>query len=89
MEDFNSRIKEHLLALFDTNTDLHLLNQKKQFQNEGKRKAEYIVKNLMLRQERNEIDISKLAYISIGGADGSEIIHILKTTPVKIGLLFE
>jgi hypothetical protein len=60
-----------------------------QFQNEGVRKAETIVNDLNYKESNGNFKTEKLAYLSIGGADGSELRHVLENTDISRGVLVE
>lgn len=59
------------------------------FSNEGDRKATYIIDDLKYKESNGEVIINALCYLSIGGADGSEIEKILTATEIKKGILIE
>ena len=53
---------------------------------DGHIKAEIVSSKL---KSIGNIDFSKTAYVSIGGADGSEIINFMKNNNVSRGILLE
>ena len=53
---------------------------------DGEAKAKDVLHFL---EKRNDLLLSELAYVSIGGADGSEIMYILRNSPVRFGILVE
>ncbi|KQC30230.1 PIG-L deacetylase family protein [Flagellimonas eckloniae] len=59
------------------------------FKEEGKKKAEYIVKHLSNDDELVNEDFSKYLYLSIGGSDGSEIEYIFRKTNISYAILVE
>jgi len=59
------------------------------FQYEGERKATYIIDDLKYKESRNEVIIDKLCYLSIGGADGSEVEKVLNDTEIKRAVIIE
>lgn len=44
---------------------------------------------LQFIERRNDVSLLDSAYVSIGGADGSEIVHVLRNSPVRFGILVE
>jgi hypothetical protein len=42
------------------------------FANEGERKAQYIISDLLSKSEKTGVSLSKFAYLCVGAADGSE-----------------
>lgn len=59
------------------------------FSEEGGRKAQYIVDDLRYRESQGKLRIAELGYLSIGGADGSEIAWMLKETAIPKGVIIE
>lgn len=59
------------------------------FLNEGERKARYIIDDLNYRASRDKFDLQDLCFLSVGGADGSEIEKVLIDTHIKYGILVE
>ncbi|MBA8835182.1 hypothetical protein [Rhizobium leguminosarum] len=59
------------------------------FADEGKRKAEWIISDLTNRAKQGTINLDDAVYLSIGGADGSEIIEVLENTGIRYGVLLE
>lgn len=59
------------------------------FSEEGGRKAQYIVDDLRYRESQGMVRVSDLGYLSIGGADGSEIEFILSQTEISRGVIIE
>lgn len=59
------------------------------FQFEGDRKATYIIDDLNYKESRHEVSIDKLCYLSIGGADGSEVEKVLNDTEIKKAIIIE
>jgi hypothetical protein len=57
-----------------------------QFEISGLRKAAEVLDDI---QRRNDIDLSKCAYFSIGGSTGSEIYHVLNNSSINCGVLLE
>ncbi len=56
---------------------------------DGGKKAKDVIKFIQTIPREKDLGLSKLAYVSIGGADGAEILNILKFTPVPKGILLE
>jgi len=50
------------------------------FADEGNRKAEYVVDDLRYRESQGLVRPKDLAYLCIGGADGSEVEYVLTET---------
>lgn len=59
------------------------------FADEGSRKAQYIVDDLRRRELIAQLETSDLGYLSIGGADGSEVKHVLMTTDISKAVMIE
>lgn len=59
------------------------------FADEGERKAQYIIADLLSKFNSNECQLNKFAYLSIGGADGSEPEAILKSTDINHAIIIE
>lgn len=59
------------------------------FSKEGERKANYIIDDLRYKESKNEIIINRLCYLSIGGADGSEVEKVLNDTEISKAILIE
>src|SRR6267378_272951 len=59
------------------------------FSDEGSRKAQYIVDDLNYHESEGNLRIAELGYLSIGGADGSEIAWILNETAIPKGVIVE
>lgn len=56
------------------------------FETSGMRKAVEVLGDL---QKRQNINLARCAYFSIGGSTGSEILHVLSNSPIQYGLLLE
>jgi hypothetical protein len=59
------------------------------FANEGVRKAEYVIDDLRYRASKGEFQLERLAYLCIGGADGSEVAQILDATAISKAVMIE
>lgn len=59
------------------------------FANEGERKAQYIIDDLLLRSKKADVSLSKFAYLCIGAADGSELEAILMKTNICHAIMIE
>ncbi len=59
------------------------------FEEEGTKKAEYIINHLRTHSELENEDLSRYVYLSIGGADGSEVEAIFRDTEVENAILVE
>jgi len=55
------------------------------FVNEGGRKCDFIVNDLRLLIKNNRLNVRRTAVLSIGGADGNDVRHILETFPEMPG----
>jgi len=55
----------------------------------GRNKAKHVVEDLLALAEKSpeRLDLRKCAYLSIGGADGTEIEYVMKNTPIQYGVL--
>jgi len=59
------------------------------FAEEGFRKSSWILEEITKLSQEHSLPLDKMGYISIGGADGSEIENILMNTPINYGVLLE
>ena len=60
----------------------------KDFFQSGVNKGKFIADDLEdLARDRPELKLERCAYLSIGGADGTEIQYVLEHTPMRYGLL--
>jgi tetratricopeptide (TPR) repeat protein len=59
------------------------------FEQEGFRKAQYIVDDLLAHEKKERISTGELVYVSVGGADGSEVEHVLRHTQISRAILVE
>lgn len=59
------------------------------FANEGLRKAEYVVDDLRYRESKGLVRPERLAYLCIGGADGSEVEYVLSETAISKAVMIE
>ena len=59
------------------------------FANEGARKTAYVVDDLKYRESQGQIETNRLAYLCIGGADGSEVEHVLNETAISKAVMIE
>lgn len=59
------------------------------FANEGKRKVAFIKEDLQKLFDRKKVRAEDVVALSIGGADGSDVLEILNTTPITHGILLE
>lgn len=59
------------------------------FANEGERKAQYIVADLLSKFSNDNWRLDQFAYLCIGGADGSEPEAILKNTDINHAIMIE
>ncbi|ASJ75774.1 class I SAM-dependent methyltransferase [Granulosicoccus antarcticus] len=87
--DVSQKIKS-LIAYNLENEDISFDKEyQKTFENEGLRKSEYILNILSSNNETAKEDFSEYLLVSIGGADGSEAEHLLKSTKIKKAILVE
>jgi hypothetical protein len=56
---------------------------------DGKPKAEEVLQYIEYVKTQNGFPVDKCVYVSIGGADGSEIYHVLKNSAIDYGILIE
>lgn len=61
----------------------------RQFASEGLRKADYIIADLKAKSSETDESLAEYCYLSIGGADGSEIEAVLTNTEIRHGILIE
>ena len=59
------------------------------FSNEGLRKAQYVVDDLRYRESQGLVRTERLAYFCVGGADGSEVEHVLSETAISKAVMIE
>lgn len=59
------------------------------FANEGSRKASYVLQDLKGKQDEYGFHLRDLAYLSIGGADGSEAEAVLKECDIPHAVVLE
>lgn len=86
LEDRITQLLTHAHERKDSATDIEY---QQTFEEEGVRKSQYIVDDLRSREERGELTTSKLIYLCIGGADGSEVEHVLRNTGISQALMVE
>jgi hypothetical protein len=85
--DLSHRIDELIAQAYgeaDTDTDYQ-----GRFANEGLRKAEYVVDDLRYRESQGLVQPERLAYLCIGGADGSEAAYVLSETAISKAVMIE
>jgi 16S rRNA G966 N2-methylase RsmD len=59
------------------------------FEASGKRKATSVIRQLDTFHLAQQIDFSKVIYVSVGGSSGHELEHALTNTDIKRGVLVE
>lgn len=59
------------------------------FSKEGLRKAQYVVDDLSYRESQGLVRPDRLAYFCVGGADGSEVEHVLSETAISKAVMIE
>jgi hypothetical protein len=59
------------------------------FAGEGARKVEYILGDLRRHEALGDVRMQELAYLSIGGADGSEAEYVLSQTDISHAVMVE
>lgn len=59
------------------------------FSDEGERKSYYIVDDINAAVTFKQVDPKSLGYLSIGGADGSEVEYVMRATEIDFGILIE
>ena len=59
------------------------------FANEGERKAQYIIADLLSKFSNYNLPLDQFAYFCVGGADGSETAAILKNTDINHAIMIE
>lgn len=87
--DLEILIRETLATAYQTDDGATEIEYQETFKNEGARKAKYIIEDLLLREKQGQFNTADLVYLSIGGADGSEIEHVLRSTHIKHGIMVE
>jgi len=82
------RITQLLAAAYqrDSTTDTEY---QQTFEEEGSRKSKYIIDDLLEREKNGQLATEKLLYLCIGGADGSELEHVLRSTGVRQAMMVE
>lgn len=90
MSELPDRIEIFLRHAFDNVENLEFDQDYQQsFANDGDRKAQYIIERLSKLEREGQVHLPSMAYISIGGADGSELHSILSKTTIGMGILIE
>ena len=84
--DLNAVIREAIANAYNEGEDKSYQNA---FADEGARKSQYIVDHLKREALISPVRLSELGYLSIGGADGSEIEAVMQSTGIRKGLLLE
>lgn len=89
--DFGADAKAQMFirGLYDTNVPDDKKAYQEIFQDEGPRKIKKILDRVRKLDRAGQINLSKAGYLSIGGADGSEVKAFLENTPAKLGALIE
>jgi hypothetical protein len=60
----------------------------KDFLQSGANKGKFVADDLEeLARDHPELKLERCAYLSVGGADGTEILYVLEHTPIRYGLL--
>ena len=59
------------------------------FQQEGERKTRFIINRLLELDQETWRSLEKFVVVSIGGADGTDLLSIIKKTPIKKAILLE
>ena len=87
--DLNEYITEFLKVAHDKES-LRILDASYQdeFKDEGERKSEYIVEDLRHHAKKG-ISLESIVLLSIGGADGSEVVSILEKTAINKAVMIE
>jgi hypothetical protein len=85
--DLSTRIAEILAGSFSNDKDE--TEYQDTFANEGVRKAEYVIDDLRYRASEGEFQLERLAYLCIGGADGSEVAQVLDATAISKAVMIE
>jgi len=77
LKEFFARVNEPLTRNFKTDYNSNFLD--------GAKKGAQVLEFLSQKNVR----VEKLAFVSIGGADGSELLYMLKNSGAKYGILLE
>ncbi|MBV7535103.1 hypothetical protein KW842_04895 [Duganella sp. sic0402] len=67
----------------------HDVEYQETFADEGGRKVQYIIDDLDFRTKQGILAPENLAYFCIGGADGSEVEHVLNNTGISRAVMIE
>jgi hypothetical protein len=90
MSQLSERIELFLRTAFEpADTRTHDEEYQAAFADDGERKAAYICERLKKLEQSGQVATKDMAYLSLGGADGSELVAVLKKTNINFGVLVE
>ena len=89
--DLKLRIEEILANVYSTGHDQTKAAQvyNESFQNEGLRKSQFVVDRINELDAATQEELKDFTAISVGGADGSDLLALVRNTPVRRTILLE
>jgi hypothetical protein len=83
--DIADRVQAFLGGFYSGGNDSEFKDDyQKIFADEGFRKATYILDDLEVKRKEHGFSLKDVAYLSIGGADGSEADAVLKKSDIQL-----
>jgi hypothetical protein len=91
MPNLKQRIEEILAGAYSTNYDPVQASREysESFQHEGARKAKFVIDRINDLDEPSWESLKGHVALSVGGADGSDLLALVKGTPIKHAILLE
>lgn len=91
MINWEERIEEILSRVYETDHDGDeaALVYTESFQHEGMRKAQFVIDRLKGIKSLTDELLKDFTALSVGGADGSDLLAIIKGTPIRRAILLE
>jgi hypothetical protein len=87
--DLEQLIKKFLAASYQRDDGATETEYHQTFKDEGARKSQYIIDDLINREIRGQLHTPKLVYLCIGGSDGSEVENVLRRTGIAHAVMVE
>ena len=88
--DIADRVQAFLSGFYVVGEDAEFKDEYQQiFADEGFRKANYILDDIKLKEKEHNFNLKDFAYLSIGGADGSEAEAILANCDISHAVVLE
>ena len=91
MANLEERIEEILAGIYTTGHDQVQATQaySEYFQHEGLRKAQFVINRINELDAPTRNSLKDFTALSVGGADGSDLLALVKNTPVRRAILLE